>query len=101
MLEQKGKWGGEHYLLQRTCPYFYQVYPLMMAGYGSCFLFVCLFVCLYVFCFMGQGKVEACNDNVAGKKRAIPSGKNRLVRSGNQSEHAIYFLYCAPSRSEG
>ena len=47
MLQQKGKWGGEHYLLQRTCPYFNQAYPLTMAGYGSCFLFVCSFVCMF------------------------------------------------------
>ena len=48
-------------------------YLLMMAGYGSCFF--SLFVCLYVCSFKDQGKVVAHNDNVAGKKRAIPRGK--------------------------
>lgn len=78
MLEQKGKWGGEHYLLQRTCPYFYQAFPLMMAGYGFCFLFVC---CLYVFRFKGRGK-----------KRAIPSGKNRLILSARATNQNTWYI---------
>ena len=73
----------------------------MMAGYGSCFF--SLFVCLYVCSFKDQGKVVARNDNVAGKKKGNPEWEKLtyLARSGNQSEHAIHFLYCAPSRSEG
>lgn len=65
--------------------------------------FFSLFVCLYVCSFKDQGKVVAHNDNVAGKKKGNPAWEELtyLVRSGNQSEHAIRFLYCAPSRREG
>ena len=38
--------------------------------------FFSLFVCLYVCSFKDHSKVVAHNDNVAGKKRAIPRGKN-------------------------
>ena len=68
----------------------------MIAGYGSCFfcLFVLVFVCLYVCCFKDQGKVVARKKEKEGNPKWAK--ETYLVRSGNQSEHALNFLYCAP-----
>ena len=70
----------------------------MMAGYGSCFFFS-LFVCLYVCSFKDQGKVVAHNDNVAGKKRAIPRGKNGLILSARATnQNTRYVSFTVPPR---
>lgn len=72
-------------------------YLLMMAGYGSCFF--SLFVCLYVCSFKDQGKVVAHNDNVAGKKRAIPRGKNWLILSARATnQNTRYVSFTVPPR---
>ena len=61
------------------------------------FLFVCMFALLRI-------KAKSWPMMIMSReKKGNPAWEKLtyLVRSGNQSEHAILFLYCAPSRREG
>ena len=62
------------------------------------FLFVCMFALLRI-----KAKSWPIMIMSREKKKGNPAWEKLtyLVRSGNQSEHAIRFLYCAPSRREG
>lgn len=62
-------------------------------------VFFPLFVCLYVCSFKDHGKVVAHNDNVAGKKRAIPRGKNWLILSARATnQNTRYVSFTVPPR---